>query len=319
MLVGDRDEAPLEVVIVLESDDAQSWRQVQKGQQWCSSRAAEPTHRHLAEPLPGRVLVGHLREVCRRGPDLLLFGERDHGRVVVAEDGVVGELGLDGEIRPVRSVVLASPMLSNEALYLLSRLAKKTGGAGAFRVPQGDEEPLPGVDDLALRPDRAANEYGAEHFRYARSDRPQEALNPGYVLIVADEELPGVENPNIAAASAVIVIGTTVPKWAAARTDVVLPTANMAEEEGTFTNLRGRVQRFLQAKAAPGFARPSWWVLADLLSALGERANYFMAKEVFTSLAGEVSVFKGMSYETLGLKGRTVAGGPRAKAGQART
>jgi len=35
---------------------------------------------------------------------------------------------------------------------------------------------------------------------------------------------------------------------------------NMVEEEGTFTNLRGRVQRFLQARAAPGMARPSWWV-----------------------------------------------------------
>ena len=59
---------------------------------------------------------------------------------------------------------------------------------------------------------------------------------------------------------------------------VVLPIANFAEEEGTFTNLRGRVQRFLQAKAAPGFARPSWYVLADLLGALG-RADQLLAGE----------------------------------------
>src|SRR5688572_3221470 len=50
-----------------------------------------------------------------------------------------------------RAFVLASPMLSNEALYLLSKIAKKTGGSGSFRVPKGDEAPLPGVEDLALR------------------------------------------------------------------------------------------------------------------------------------------------------------------------
>jgi NADH-quinone oxidoreductase subunit G len=78
-----------------------------------------------------------------------------------------------------RTFVLASPNLSNEALFLLSRLAKKTGGAGAFRVPQGDEAPLPGVEDLALRPDRAANGRGAEVFGFARSDNPLSGLKSG--------------------------------------------------------------------------------------------------------------------------------------------
>ena len=206
-----------------------------------------------------------------------------------------------------RAFVLASPMLSNEALYLLSRLMKKTGGRGVFRVPQGDEAPLPGVEDLALRPDRAANAHGAELLGFTRAEHPLSGLGAGDVLIVADEELAGVDVSNVAA-DAIIVVGTTLPKWAAGKTVAVLPVANMAEEEGTFTNLRGRVQRFLQAKAAPGFARPTWWVLADLLSAIGEPAQYFLASEVFTAAARDVAPFAGMSYDALGLKGREIAG-----------
>src|SRR5215211_6349250 len=47
--------------------------------------------------------------------------------------------------------VVASPMLSNESLFLLKQLADRTGGRAAFRVATGPEAPLRGVEDLALR------------------------------------------------------------------------------------------------------------------------------------------------------------------------
>jgi predicted molibdopterin-dependent oxidoreductase YjgC len=87
------------------------------------------------------------------------------------------------------------------------------------------------------------------------------------------------------------------------RAAVVLPIANVAEEEGTLSNLRGRVQRFLQARAAPGLARPSWFVLADLLTALGEHSEYMTASAVFDGLARTEAPFAGMSYDTLALRG----------------
>jgi NADH-quinone oxidoreductase subunit G len=205
-----------------------------------------------------------------------------------------------------RVFVLASPMLSNEALYLLSRLVKRSGGRGAFRVPQGEEAPLTGVADLALRSDRAANATGAELLGFARADNPLASLQSGDVLLIADEELAGGA-PTIASGTSVIVVGTTIPPWASGAS-VVLPVTNMSEEEGTFTNLRGRVQRFMQAKAAPGFARPTWWVLSDLLSASGDRANYVLASDVFNALATDVAAFGGMSYDTLAFRGRDVSG-----------
>jgi len=133
-------------------------------------------------------------------------------------------------------------------------------------------------------------------------------MQPGDVLVVADEELAGMDAAAGAKAGAIIVVGTTLPAWARHGANVVLPISNCVEEEGTFTNLRGRVQRFLQAKAAPGQARPSYFVLGDLLAAMGEGQGYWTASAVFDALAAGQASFTGMSYDTLALRGATAAG-----------
>ena len=199
--------------------------------------------------------------------------------------------------------VLASPRLPNEALFLLGRLMHRVGGFGWFSVRTGPEAPLAGVPDLSLRADRAPNVRGAELFGFARSDTPLAAIGADDVLLVVDEELAHltVTPPK----ATIIVIGTTLPAWASAAA-VVLPTTNMAEEEGTFTNLRGRVQRYLQAKAAPGAARPTYAVLGDLLLAAGEPGEYMLPSDVFDALAKTHAAFIGMNYGALGLRGMEV-------------
>jgi NADH-quinone oxidoreductase subunit G len=204
-----------------------------------------------------------------------------------------------------RVFVLASPMLSNEALFLLSELIEHTGGKGVFRVATGEESPLPGVEDLALRRDRAANVNGAELLGYARSGSPLDGLAAGDVLVIADDDLDGLSADAASRASSVIVIGTTLPKGIG-NPAVVLPIANFSEEEGTFTNIRGRVQRFMQAKAAPGQARPSWLVLGDLLGAMGAQEEFFLPSDVFAKLASLKPDFAGLSYDSLGTRGLPV-------------
>jgi NADH-quinone oxidoreductase subunit G len=210
-----------------------------------------------------------------------------------------------------RAFVLASPMLSNEALYLLSRVVAKTGGAGAFRVHRGEEAPLRGVEGLALRAERAANVRGAELFGFRDSDTPLGGLTTGDVLVVADEELQDGDATAVSRAGAIVVIGTTLPSWAERSAAVVLPITNFTEQEGTFTNVQGRVQRFMQARAATGLARPSFWVIGDLLAAMGEGAGYFTAAAAFDALAKGHPSFAGMSYDKLGTKGSVVAGADR--------
>jgi NADH-quinone oxidoreductase subunit G len=211
-----------------------------------------------------------------------------------------------------RAYVVANASISNEAFYLLKRLAAKTGGGVHFRVSQSYEAPLPGVPDLALRADRAANANGAELLGFDRTPNPLGGIKTGDVLIVVDEDLAALPPHAVGQADAVIVIGTAMPNHVASPA-VVLPIANVAEEEGTLTNLRGRVQRYLQAKAAPGLARPAWFVLSDLLNAVGDKADYLAASAVFDALAKSEPGFAGMSYDALALTG-TVTPGARAGA-----
>lgn len=207
-----------------------------------------------------------------------------------------------------RAYIAASPNLSNEALYLLSEIAKATGGTGGFSVETGEEAPLAGVEDLSLRSDRAANAAGAELLGFKRGESSLHGISEGDVLIVADDELLDARLVDLQKASAIIIVGTVLPRNVDA--DVVLPIANFSEEDGTFTNIRGRVQRFLQAKAAPGMARPSWFVLADLASAIGLATSYFLPGDVFNALAASHPKFSGLSYDTLGLRGLPVVDQP---------
>lgn len=203
--------------------------------------------------------------------------------------------------------VAASPMLSNESLFLLTELMQ--GGSGAFRVTEGEEAPLPGVEDLALRRERAANVYGAEKLGFKKTKDLLGGLGQGDVLVVAGEDLAGIDASTVARAGDVIVIGSVLPE-AAGKASVVLPIANYSEEEGTVTNLRGRVQRFTQAKQAPGETRPSWLVLGDLLGAMGKQTNFFLPSDVFAKLSSSNTSFAGLSYDSLGFKGLPLMDAP---------
>ncbi|MEP6781436.1 MAG: molybdopterin-dependent oxidoreductase, partial [Gemmatimonadaceae bacterium] len=204
-----------------------------------------------------------------------------------------------------RILVVASPNLSNEALFLLERIVKKVGGAGVFRVSTGAEVPLPGVNDLALRTERAANATGARSLGFTEFASLNEALRDGDALLVVDENLNNADGAALSRASAIVHIGTTLPDVLEARAAVVLPIANIAEEEGTFTNLRGRVQRFMQAKAAPGVARPSWYVLGDLLHEIGSDDSFYLPSDVFQALSATHAAYEGLNYHALGLMGAT--------------
>ena len=53
-------------------------------------------------------------------------------------------------------------------------------------------------------------------------------------------------------------------------------------------------------------ARPTWYVLADLLVAVGGDGGFYQPSEVFAALASTHSSFAGLDYEALGLRGRPV-------------
>ncbi|MBL0939686.1 MAG: (2Fe-2S)-binding protein [Gemmatimonadaceae bacterium] len=199
--------------------------------------------------------------------------------------------------------VHVSANLSNEALFLLERVIAHVGGKGSFSVVRGAESPLPGASDLALRAERAANGTGARHLGYSEVGGLADVVRDGDAVLVVGDDLSTVDASVLARAGSFVYIGTTLPAAAVAHASVILPITNTLEEEGSFTNLRGRVQRFMQSRTAPGVARPSWFVLADLLAAFGGEGRFYLPSEIFAALTHVHATYAGLEYEALGLKG----------------
>ena len=87
--------------------------------------------------------------------------------------------------------------------------------------------------------------------------------------------------------------------------DVVLPSAQWIEEEGTITNLEGRVILRRRALDPPANVRTDLEVLADLAARLGKRRffSYSGAREVFDELRrasrGAPADYSGITYDRL--------------------
>ncbi|WP_216217093.1 molybdopterin oxidoreductase family protein [Amycolatopsis aidingensis] len=102
-----------------------------------------------------------------------------------------------------------------------------------------------------------------------------------------------------------LVVADLVLSETAALADVVLPVTQWAEEDGTMTNLEGRVLLRRKAIDPPGEVRTDLAVLAGLATRLGQPAHAFPAdaESVFTELraasAGGIADYSGVSYERL--------------------
>ncbi len=101
-----------------------------------------------------------------------------------------------------------------------------------------------------------------------------------------------------------LVVCDMVPSETALLADVILPVTQWAEEDGTMTNLEGRVIRRRTAVAAPGEARSELWILNRLAARLGYPTGFSTdPQEVFAELAlaskGGPADYSGISYERL--------------------
>lgn len=90
---------------------------------------------------------------------------------------------------------------------------------------------------------------------------------------------------------------------------LVLPAAVYAEQDGTFTNFQGRVQRLWRAVEPLGDSLPGWEILARLARAMGQGWGPAGPEAVFSELAAALPGFSGMTYRSLGDWGQMLAGG----------
>jgi len=236
---------------------------------------------------------------------------RDGGKLA-ATDWLKGFEALAAQVKGANGsiVVLASGRASVESLALVKQLAGGKSGTLFVQVPvsKDAEKPLAGVPNLALRQERSPNGTGAAWLGYSKDWNAgiTAAKSAGLVLVVG-AELNEVEWAALKGAKSVAVLAS-VDAGFDDLAQVVLPITTVVEELGAYVNRDGRIQRFWPAKAAPGMARPAWWVAGEVASLVSGGNAPQTADQAYAVAGSLATQFGGVPYGELGFVGRAVAG-----------
>jgi NADH-quinone oxidoreductase subunit G len=210
---------------------------------------------------------------------------------------------------PASVAIVASARQTNEELYLLSKLARKLD-AITDSVPRLGEG-----DRLLVNADRNPNSNGARLTGIAAeplgANLPRIAggIRAGKIrsLIVFGEDVTrhGI-GADLLGRLETLVVSDILPNATTALAHYLLPGCAHAEKRGTFTNAKGRVQKFMKAVEARGDARAEWDFLLDLLSGLTGEKRCAGIEALFNLMAAEVPAFRGLEWKALGDTGVTV-------------
>ena len=206
------------------------------------------------------------------------------------------------------AVILASGQASTESLGLVRQMLDRLAVTAVVQVPIGEEAPLAGVPNLALRAERAPNLVGAELLGYSSDwEKVLGAVTAAGIVIVLDADLSQSEQSAVAAAPGTVVVMSSVFPEGLRNAELVLPITTMAEENGTYVNRDRRIQRYGQAKSQPGMARPAWWVAGEVIAGPGPSPGApASAAEAFELLGERWPVFSGITYSEVGYTGRVL-------------
>jgi NADH-quinone oxidoreductase subunit G len=205
--------------------------------------------------------------------------------------------------------IVASARQTNEELYLLSVLAKRLAALT-------DSVPRPGqADKLLLSADRNPNSAGARLLGISaepagsRLPAMAEAIRQGKIktLIVFGEDVTryGI-GPELLRQLETLVVSDILPNATTAAAHYILPGCAHAEKRGSFTNGKGRVQRFLKAIEPQGDARSEWEFLHDIIYGISGQNGIATIEGLFNQIAREVPAFGGLSWGSLGDQGKVV-------------
>ncbi|MBI4161243.1 MAG: molybdopterin-dependent oxidoreductase [Acidobacteria bacterium] len=193
---------------------------------------------------------------------------------------------------------VVSGRLTNEEAFLVRRLAGEALGGGRFALAEHEE----GEDDrLLLRRDRTPNRKGVTDLLFSGDGGPAgiEALAAGirsgavHALVVLKEDPLGADpggglDAGLLDRLDLLVVADIFLTPTAERSGVVFPAAAFVEEEGTYTNFQGRVQRARPARRSPGAGMPGWMLLTLLGRALDADFPYRRAEEVTRAIGAAV-------------------------------
>ena len=210
---------------------------------------------------------------------------------------------------PGSVAIIASARQTNEELWLLSKLKTKLGAISDCVERTGE------ADKLLVSADKNPNTNGARLTGICYSEvginipKIVEGIKAGKIktLLVFGEN---VKKHGIGAAFLAKLQNLIVCDIADNETTnlahYVLPGCAHAEKRGSFTNTKGRVQKFLQAIQPPGDARAEWDFLHDLVYNVTGKNGFLTIEGLFNEMAKDVPAFNGLTWANLGDTGVTV-------------
>ena len=212
---------------------------------------------------------------------------------------------------PAGSVaIVASARQTTEELYLLKKLAVRTG-AVTDSIPRTGE-----ADRLLVSEDRNPNSNGARLTGIAYTEMgirlPEiaEGIRSGAIrtLVVFGEDVTqhGI-GADLLAKLETLIVSDILPNATTEAATYLLPGCAHAEKRGTFVNGKGRLQRFLKAVEPKGDARPEGEFLLDWVNATSGRLGVTTIEGLFNKMAGEIPAFSGIEWARIGDLGITVA------------
>ena len=212
---------------------------------------------------------------------------------------------------PAGSVaIVASARQTNEELWLISKLKAKLGALSDSVARMGE------ADKLLVSADKNPNTNGARLtgicFTEMGVNLPQIAngIQSGKIktLIVFGEDVTkhGI-SAEVLGKLETLIVSDILPNDTTKLAHYLLPGCAHAEKRGTFTNAKGRVQKFMKAFEGPGDARAEWEFLHDLVYHVTGQNGFVTIEGLFNQMAKEVSAFNGLTWASLGDNGVTVS------------
>jgi NADH-quinone oxidoreductase subunit G len=205
--------------------------------------------------------------------------------------------------------IIASARQTNEELWLISKLKSKLGAISdsIARIGEGDK--------LLVSADKNPNTNGARLsgicFTEIGTNLPQIAsgIASGKIktLIVFGEDVTkhGI-GANLLGKLETLIVSDILPNETTKLAHYLLPAGAHVEKRGTFTNTKGRVQKFMKAVEPPGDARAEWEFLHDLVHNVTGQDGFLTIEGLFNEMAKDVPPFNGLTWQALGDTGATV-------------
>ncbi|MGC5775788.1 assimilatory nitrate reductase catalytic subunit NasC [Paenibacillus pabuli] len=245
----------------------------------------------------------------------MAYGKADTGMIMTAR-GV--EQQTDGHlaVRHFLNLVLATGKIGRSGCGYGAITGQGNGQGGREHGQKADQ--LPGYRSIENEADRA---YVASVWGVDPASLPGKGVS-AYEMMerVHDQDIrallvmgsnPVVSNPNVRLVEEALrkldflVVADMFLSETARLADLVLPVTAYLENEGTLTNLEGRVLLREQGRPSPGETLHDWDVLCRISAELG-KGTYFQydcAEDIFNELRvasrGGIADYYGITYERL--------------------